>query len=167
MSKRPSSMTYDSNCICGFNPPEDCNPDCERCGLIKIIADLEDDLSKADATFQVWWDKAKERKSRIRQLERERDEGLWDTPREKWHTPEDKPSDGDSIWVEVLEYDGKHTHIDYAVAWLDVDGLRMRRFEQKLLRSRSRLFSQAWPPDDVLRWCRCEMPQVEGGSDDE
>ncbi len=81
---------------------------------------------------------------------------------QKWHTPEDKPDDGDSIWVEVLEHDGKHTHIDYAVVWLDVDGLRIRRFEQN-----SRLFCQPWPPDDVLRWCRCEMPQVDGGGDDE
>jgi hypothetical protein len=44
-----------SECVCGFNPPEDCNPDCERCGLIKRIAELEDDLSKADATLTLEW----------------------------------------------------------------------------------------------------------------
>lgn len=23
-----------SECVCGFNPPNDCNPDCERCQLV-------------------------------------------------------------------------------------------------------------------------------------
>ncbi|MCH9838232.1 hypothetical protein K0U83_21395 [bacterium] len=23
-----------SECVCGFNPPVDCNPDCERCDLV-------------------------------------------------------------------------------------------------------------------------------------
>lgn len=30
-----------TECVCGFNPPEDPNPDCERCMLICRIAELE------------------------------------------------------------------------------------------------------------------------------
>lgn len=33
--------TASKNCVCGFRPPEECNPDCERCGLIKEIASLK------------------------------------------------------------------------------------------------------------------------------
>jgi len=30
-----------NNCVCGFDPPNDPNPDCERCQLIVEVARLE------------------------------------------------------------------------------------------------------------------------------
>jgi len=79
-----------------------------------------------------------------------------------WNTPDTKPGDGDSIWVEVIEHDGVNRHVDYAVTWVDHDGLQVRRFEQN-----SRLFCQSWPPDDVIRWCHCRVPESSLGGDDE
>jgi hypothetical protein len=81
----------------------------------------------------------------------------------RWNTPDTKPGDGDSIWVEVIEHDGVNRHVDYAVTWVDHDGLQVRRFEQN-----SRLFCQIWPPEDVMRWCHCRVPEssVVGGDDE-
>ena len=30
-----------TNCVCGFNPPNDPNPDCERCQLVAEVARVE------------------------------------------------------------------------------------------------------------------------------
>lgn len=34
-----------SDCVCGFNPPDDCNPDCERCQLIAEIERLRAEVA--------------------------------------------------------------------------------------------------------------------------
>ncbi len=36
------------NCVCGFNPPLDYNPDCERCQLLREIERLTTALQSAD-----------------------------------------------------------------------------------------------------------------------
>lgn len=36
-------------CACGFRPPGDCNPDCERCTLISTIAELEAKLHNMES----------------------------------------------------------------------------------------------------------------------
>ena len=36
-----------NNCVCGFNPPSDPNPDCERCQLICHAARLEKERDEA------------------------------------------------------------------------------------------------------------------------
>jgi hypothetical protein len=63
---------------------------------------------------------------------------------------QDIPDDGESIWIAVLERDGKHTYVDYAVAYLDVDGMRVKRCEKD--------DEEAWPPKDALAWKVCDMP---------
>lgn len=70
-----------------------------------------------------------------------------------WKRTTETPGDGDSIWVAVLEWDGKNTHVDYAVTYLDVDGLRIKRSEERE--------EEAWPPQEVLAWMPCEMPDYE------
>lgn len=68
----------------------------------------------------------------------------------RWRRIQEVPDNGESIWIAVLEWDGKHTHVDYAVAYLDVDGMRVKRYEEK--------DEEAWPPKDGLAWQPCEMP---------
>lgn len=60
------------------------------------------------------------------------------------------PDDGESLWIAVLEWDGKHTHVEYAEAYLDIDGMRVKRYEQE--------DDEPWPPKDGLAWQPCEIP---------
>jgi hypothetical protein len=68
----------------------------------------------------------------------------------RWRRMDEMPDDGDSIWIAVLEWNGNHTHVDYAVAYTDVDGMRVKRYEQR--------DEEPWPPKDGLAWMPCEMP---------
>lgn len=67
----------------------------------------------------------------------------------EWKTPDTEPEDGESIWIEVQAF---NRHVDYAVVFRDVDGLRVRRFEQDVQ------FCDGWPATDVLTWRRCDVP---------
>ena len=123
---------------------------------IKTVIDkMSDELVKVGEAADRKIEKVMEENARLR-------EELIAIKQRGWNTPDTKPGDGDSIWVEVIEHDGVNRHVDYAVTWVDHDGLQVRRFEQN-----SRLFCQVWPPDDVIRWCHCRVPESSLGGDDE
>lgn len=63
------------------------------------------------------------------------------------------PGDGDSIWIAVLENDGESTHVEYAITFVDLDGLIVARRE-----GLSDTYQQ-WPPRDVLCWMPCDVPE--------
>lgn len=67
----------------------------------------------------------------------------------QWLPVSEIPDSGDSIWIAVLEWDGKHTHVDYAQTFLYVDGLIVHRYDGDF---------EIWPPQDVLAWQLCDTP---------
>ena len=74
-----------------------------------------------------------------------------------WHLMKDIPGDGESIWLEVLEWDQQNYHVDYAVVFYDVDGVVVKRFEKSEY--------EIWPPSDASAWMPCSMPKPKlGGS---
>ena len=72
------------------------------------------------------------------------------TSQYRWRSMQELPEDGDSIWLAVLEWDGKNTHVDYAVAYREIDGTVLKRYEQN--------DDEIWPPKDCLAWKPCIMP---------
>lgn len=72
----------------------------------------------------------------------------------EWRSPAEEPGDGDSIWIAVREHDGVHIHVDYAVAFRDVDGLLTHRYEGE-----EDGYGELWPPKDLLAWKPCEVPE--------
>jgi hypothetical protein len=61
-----------------------------------------------------------------------------------WKPTTETPPDGESIWIFVREYDGVSRHVDYAVAFYDVDGVHVKRSENDE--------DETWPPNDVTHW---------------
>jgi len=43
-----------NNCVCGFDPPNDPNPDCERCQLICKVARLEKENAILKKQLEFW-----------------------------------------------------------------------------------------------------------------
>lgn len=70
----------------------------------------------------------------------------------EWKSVEERPEDGESIWMVIREWDGKHRHVDYGVAFIDTDGLIVHRCE-------TGDYVQ-WPPSDCEAWMPCEVPEV-------
>jgi hypothetical protein len=73
--------------------------------------------------------------------------------RDEWRNPTDEPADGDSVWFAIREHDGVNYHVDYGVAFRDVDGLIVRRFESDDY--------ELWPPSDMVAWQVCDVPHFE------
>lgn len=73
----------------------------------------------------------------------------------KWLRTSETPGDGESIWLAVLEWDGTNTHVEYAIAFYDVDGVIVSRSE----RDKGTEQYQKWPPPDVLFWMPCDVPE--------
>lgn len=71
-----------------------------------------------------------------------------------WRPIEEQPGDGESIWVAVREWDGVHTHTEYAIAFLDMDGLIVNMCEG----DRQDQYVQ-WPPKNALAWMPCNIPE--------
>ena len=69
-----------------------------------------------------------------------------------WKPTTETPEDGESIWIFVREWDGVNRHVDYAVAFIDVDGWQVKRSENDE--------SEAWPPDDVTHWMPVDVPPM-------
>lgn len=72
----------------------------------------------------------------------------------EWFHPSQRPEDGDSIWVAVREHDGITVHVDYAVVFVDVDGLIVQRYETREY--------EHWPPANMVAWRLCEVPEFGG-----
>ncbi len=73
----------------------------------------------------------------------------------EWLPVTELPGDGESIWIVVREHDNKNHHVDYAVAWVDTDGLLVHRYEGEKTQ-----FGEHWPPGDVLVWMPAHIPEV-------
>ena len=68
----------------------------------------------------------------------------------KWLPTSERPGDGESIWIAVMEWDGVNTHVDYAQTFIDTDGLIVHRYDGDY---------EQWPPKDVLAWMPCDVPE--------
>jgi hypothetical protein len=44
-----------NDCVCGFNPPDDPNPDCERCQLVTEVTRLEGERDEAREAAKLLW----------------------------------------------------------------------------------------------------------------
>jgi hypothetical protein len=68
-----------------------------------------------------------------------------------WLPISQKPESGEDIWVAVLEWTGEQVHVDYAVCWDEVEGLRCQLNEESE--------SSLWPPENVLMWMPAQKPE--------
>jgi hypothetical protein len=73
-----------------------------------------------------------------------------------WLPPSENPGDGESIWIVVREWDGEHTHVEYAQTWHDVPGVLVHRYEGE-----KDDYGEPWPPKDVIAWTPCDVPVYE------